>query len=89
MAESIYAFAEHPLATEMSLQHIRRLGAGEELNREGYGATPALCGMLVHRDISVVSDRVIQWSRRMREEGRSAPGRVCVACGDIYDERDQ
>ena len=88
MSQNLYAFAEHRLATEMSLRHIRKLASGEPLKANAYEGTPALCGFEVHRDISEASGRVIEWSRRMREERRMVSGRVCVECGDLYDERD-
>lgn len=88
MSQNVYAFSEHRLATEMSLRHIRRLAPGESLKPDGYEGTPALCGFEVHWDISEASSRVIEWSRRMREERRMVSGRVCVECGDLYDERD-
>lgn len=88
MATSLYAFAEHRLATEMSLRHIRKLAPDETLNTTGYQGTPALCGFEVHWDVSEASDRIIEWSRRMREEGRAVPGRICVECGYLYDERE-
>lgn len=83
-----YAFAEHRLATEMSLRHIRRLEPDEQLVPGGYEGTPALCGFEVHWDVAEASDRIIEWSRRMREEGRAVPGRVCVECSYLYDERE-
>jgi hypothetical protein len=83
-----YAFSENRLATELSLRHIRRLEPGEELVSTGYETKHALCGFEVHWDVSEASDRIIEWSRRMREEARTVPGRVCVECGYLYDERE-
>lgn len=84
----VYAFCENRLATAMSPQHIRLLEPGEERNGGGYAGKPALCGHEVHWDVSEVTERVIDWSKRMREEGQSIPGRICVGCSHLWEERD-
>lgn len=84
----VYAFCEARTATEMSAQHIRLLETGEQLIGGGYEGKTALCGTTVHWDVSVVTEPVIEWSKRMREEGRAVPGRTCVGCSHLWEERD-
>lgn len=88
MAGTIYAFAERSFATEVSLRHIRRLALDEVLSSTGYSRATALCGAEVQRDISEVSDSTVKWSHRMRQEGRAVPGRICLECSHLYDERE-